>query len=132
MKKSYLSLTELILSLVLAIGVMTVFGACPAKEDGTWMNCHNAQLLCFALASVTAVLSGTAVFLNKRMLTASLSAVSAVLAVVCFLVPGILVRMCMMTDMHCYTHLQPFTRIVAAVVCVVSAVNAFISFTKKI
>ena len=41
---------------VLAIGVMTVFRACSAKEDGTWMHCHEVQT---ALAITGVILTQT-------------------------------------------------------------------------
>lgn len=32
-----------LLSVLLVFGVLTVFGACGMKDDGTWMKCHGAQ-----------------------------------------------------------------------------------------
>ena len=45
MSKKNLALTvaPAALSLLLALGVTTVFTACDRREDGTWMHCHQCQ-----------------------------------------------------------------------------------------
>ena len=43
-KSRVISLISSAAGLLLAVGSMTVFSACWPKEDGTLMNCHNAQI----------------------------------------------------------------------------------------
>ena len=42
-KNRLVLLIPAVLSLLLVLGVTTVFSACPRKADGTWMHCHSCQ-----------------------------------------------------------------------------------------
>ncbi len=103
-------------SFLLSIGTLTVFHACEIKEDGTWMRCHEAEI-----AVVIGGLLLTALFLisgcmrNKK-IKFILDGLGAVGAVILYLVPGILFQMCMMHTMRCYTIMQPFVRIMCALI----------------
>ena len=113
------------LAVLLALGVMTVFRACGPKEDGAWMHCHSAQMGSALASGIVAILLAGAGLAKNRTLKAALYALAVLGCGILFLIPGTLVSMCMMRSMRCYTHMQPFVRILAAVIAVFDAYNGF-------
>jgi len=114
---------SLISSMVLIIGVQTVFSACGSSEDGSFMNCHNAQMTVFYLGIALAVLSFAGIFLEKAVGRTFISIVSALLAVIAAVVPGGIVSMCMMETMRCYIFMKPFTIVMCILILTLSAAN---------
>lgn len=121
MKK--LRIASFIAALVLAAGVQTLFCACGPAEDGSFMNCHNAQTAVFCFGIILAVLSLAGLLLKSRTACAVSDAVSAILAVIALLIPGVIVHMCMMDTMQCWTHLKPFTMIVCILILIFAVLN---------
>lgn len=113
-KKNRLDIAGIILGLILAVGVATVFGACPRKEDGTWMKCHQVQILLIWIGIGMAVLAIICMLVKQRMVRLLLCIAGGVLALVGALIPGILFSMCMMDTMRCHSVMTPFVRIVCA------------------
>ena len=123
-----LSLAPAVASLLLAIGVATLFSACGMKEDGTWMRCHDAQTAVMWVAIATTVVLAMSAFIKNGKARAILSVLGAVAALVTFALPGAIMPMCMMQTMRCYAAMQPFTRIMSAIVfvlCIVAAVSSW-------
>lgn len=105
-----ISLISSVAGLMLAAGSMTVFSACGPKADGTLMNCHNAQA-CVALCGIgLAVLFAIAAFVRNKAIELICDAAALVLSVVTFMTPGVLVHICLLSNMHCQVRLKPFTR----------------------
>ena len=123
-----LSVSPAIASLLLAVGVATVFSACGAKDDGTWMRCHAAQdAVLWVAVGMTAVLAVAAIT-RRGAVRAVLYAFGAIGSIAAFLIPGTIMPMCMMQTMRCYEVMQPFARIMAVVVfalCIVMAVRSW-------
>ncbi len=123
-----LSVAPAVASLLLALGVATVFSACGAKDDGTWMRCHAAQdAVMWVAVGMTAVLAAAALA-RRGAVRAVLYALGAIGSVAAFLVPGTVMPMCMMQTMRCYEVMQPFARIMAVVVfalCIVMAARSW-------
>ena len=124
------SLLPTVFSILLSVGVMTVFSACGMKEDGTWMPCHGAQnaaelggFVLFFLFSFGAILKG-------RGLKLFLFAAGVIGAVGLFFVPGDIMPLCMMKTMRCHTVFQPFVRLVSAVI-VVSGAAGFVRIMRS-
>ncbi len=113
MKKSFPPFFPLVCALLCAVGTLTVFDACPMKEDGTWMRCHSARDLSLLLSLGISALLLTAALVPSRHLRLALYLLSLVGCVVLFLVPGSISSMCMMKTMRCYTVMQPFVRVMA-------------------
>ena len=112
----------LVLSLILVVGSHVAFHACAAKPDGSWMVCHWAEHVVTALGAVFAVLSVARFFFaGKTKAGISLSFVP--LAVVTALVPGVIVNLCMMKDMHCHTVMRPAVVVLSILIAIVSAVD---------
>lgn len=119
------SLLPAVFSILLSVGVMTVFSACGMEEHGKLMPCHGAQnaeelggFVLFFLFSFGAILKG-------RGLKLFLFAAGVIGAVGLFFVPGDIMPLCMMKTMRCHTVFQPFVRLVSAVI-VVSGAAGFV------
>ncbi len=124
MKYSFRRFVPLIPALLCVLGLLTVFDACPMKEDGTWMRCHSARDLSLLIALGISALLLAAALLSSRPLRLALYILSMAGCVLLFLAPGIISDMCMMKTMRCYTVMQPFVRIIS----VLTALTAFFPF----
>lgn len=105
----------------LAIGVMLIFHACGPKDDGTWMNCHYAQLTVFAFALVMTVLSLAAVFTRTQKLRTILYAAVMACAVISAVIPQNVIRLCMMPEMRCRAMMRPAVVLVDVLIVILSA-----------
>jgi len=112
-----------VLSFMLAAGTMTMFRACSAKDDGTWMHCHTAQNAAAAGGFLLCILFVICIFVHVSGFRAALYAVGIVGAAVEFMIPGSIVSMCMMNTMRCYAVMQPYVRVMSVLTIVASAVN---------
>ncbi len=103
-------------ALLLTVGVMSVFSACGPRDDGNWMRCHAAQSAVGCCGSGLAVLLMLAALIKKRTVRVILYSAALAGSVSTFLLPGLLMPMCMMRSMRCYTLFQPFVRIMTALI----------------
>ncbi|MCR4704831.1 MAG: DUF4418 family protein [Lachnospiraceae bacterium] len=122
MKKRMLDVTSMVLCLLLAIGVVTVFKACGVKEDGTWMHCHHAQNDVLVMALIMAGVSVVTAMLPDGRLRTLLHAIALALAVVTALLPGMIVDLCMMRSMRCHSVMRPYVIIMCAAFSLVKLV----------
>ncbi len=122
-KLSIWSVLPAVLSLILALGTMTVFHACAKKDDGTWMHCHAAQNDVAIVGIVLVVIFLAAALMQSAGLAKILGIVGIVGAVIAMLIPGTLVRMCMMNTMRCYTVMQPFVRVMSVLIIISAIVS---------
>ena len=113
--KKICSVLPVIIALVLSVGVMTVFRACPRGEDGMWMHCHDAQNYIFLAGLLMLAASAIAgITASKVRLAGILFAVVGIAAaLVCFFIPGTIVHMCMMETMRCHALMKPFAKVMS-------------------
>ena len=111
------------LSLLLSIGTLTVFHACGIKEDGTWMHCHEAQNAVVIGGLFLLILSVSAAYVRNRSARTVLNGACVIGSVLVFLIPGTIIPMCMMHTMRCYSVMQPFVRILSALIAVFSLIQ---------
>lgn len=130
-KEKIIEIVSGVLSLLLAVGVMTVFKACGPKEDGTWMNCHNVQHYVFYAALFMSVISIAGICIRGRVVRIVLDVIRVIAAVVTMLLPGTIMHMCMMKEMRCYMYMQPFVRILSILIAIVSAIGLVIQIKNK-
>ena len=118
-----------VLSLLLTIGVRTVFSACGPKEDGSWMTCHWAQQAVFMTGIALTVISVIVLIFgsHKAALGASLAAIPV--SITAALTPGIAINLCMMTNMHCHTVMRPAVTVISAMIAVAAAAEAAIQIS---
>jgi hypothetical protein len=93
-----------------------LFFQCSPMEDGTYMNCHKANIAVAVLAGVIAVIGILLFVLKEKIVKRILLGVSAVAAVICALTPGIIISLCMMPEMTCRAVLRPIAIIGSAVI----------------
>ena len=122
-KISFLNILPVVLGLMLSAGTATLFHACGLKDDGTWMKCHTAQEAVIAAGLIAALWFLTAALIRSYVIRVLLYILGAVGCIAIFLLPGIILPMCMLRTMRCYTVMQPSVRIMAAATAIVSAVN---------
>ena len=121
----------LVLGLVLGIGVKFVFHACKSTmESGMYMSCHWAEQMVAALGFLIflqAVL--ILVFGAKVRLGISFSIIpTALLSVI---TPGVLINLCMKTDMHCHAVMRPAVIIIGILIIIAACVNVIIEWRKE-
>ena len=116
--KKILNYVPAVLTALLAIGVLTVFKACAPMEDGSWMNCHNAQMQVFIVAVVMTVIGIVNIFVKGQKINLCLEIVDIVLAVVAAIIPGIITGLCMMDTMRCHALMRPFVVVLSILVII--------------
>ena len=118
-----------VLSLLLVIGVNTLFSACAPKDDGSWMHCHMVQVCSMCLGIVILVLSAAMLFVKAKTVGNILRALSLVLSVSVGVLPNCM-SMCMMDNMRCHSVMKPFL-LVLCVLLSLTFTLSFIPFNKK-
>ena len=113
----------LVLSILFAVGVQTVFRSCPAGEDGSWMHCHDVQRYLFVIGIVLAAASAAGLFVRSRTAALVLSAAVVILAAAAVLLPGTIMPMCMMDTMRCHAMMKPFARVMGILLVLVSLID---------
>lgn len=130
-KFSITDLITLVLSAALLVGSFTFFAACGAKDDGSFMNCHNAQIMLTALGALLTAQSLAAFIVPDRRVKAGLNLATTLTAVVTALVPQTLIPLCMMPDMHCRSVTQPMAMLFASLVAVAALVSAVLNLKRR-
>lgn len=130
-KNNIISLIVTVLALMFTVGIMTVFAACGPKEDGTWMRCHNVQIYLGICGVAMTVLAVAAFISRPKLLRIALYALITGGSVVAFLLPEIIMPMCMLHTMRCYGVMEPFDRIMTALIAVVSIIGIIRTIIRK-
>ena len=112
-------------SLVLAVGVLTFLRPCGAHEDGSFGCCHWAGHVCAALGFLMALEAFFMALLPDEKTGAGLGLAAAFTAVVTFLVPGVLVQLCMMETMRCQMYMKPAVRVLSVLIAVLAVLSAW-------
>lgn len=115
----------------MAIGIITVFAACDATDEG-WMSCHYAQMNVFYIGIVIAVLALVGAFINKELIRVVCAVANIVLAVVAAVMPGIIVGLCMMDTMRCHMLMRPFAIIMSVIIIIFEVVSLIFGRNKQV
>ena len=115
---------QILLSLLLAVGSIVWFHACGAKEDGSYMTCHWAQVMVTALGAAMLLMSLVQLLFRDFSARRGISAALVLMAVLTALVPQTLIHMCMMADMRCQSLMRPAVIVISAGLAFVSLVQA--------
>ncbi len=118
------------LSVLYMIALLTVLHACDAREDGSRMSCYIAWMCLLITAVIDIILSLIHFIVSdlniKRILDLGIFVISAVI----FLIPGRIVELCMMPDMHCRAVMRPGS-IVFAIILLLAANMDLTSLQKQ-
>ncbi|SEK67084.1 DUF4418 family protein [Ruminococcus albus] len=129
MKEKIYDTAELVLSLLLTIGSLTIFRACDS-EEGRHMACHWAQNA-FAVIGIVLVLQTFAKMIIKlRGIKTGLAISIFTLAVAVIFIPGTAINLCMMKTMRCHTVFRPAVTVTASLLAVVSLIDAVTNFKR--
>ncbi|WP_407427552.1 DUF4418 family protein [Treponema sp.] len=120
----------LILSLILTFGSHFAFHACSPKPDGSWMVCHWAERVITALGIVFTVLSASRFFFEPET-KSGISLSILTLSVVTAFIPGIIVNLCLMKEMHCHTVMRPAVIVISILIALISLVDFILSHLKQ-
>lgn len=131
MKKRIAGIILTILSLLLTVGVMLIFPACGAKDDGTFMLCHWAGQAVFGMGIVLTVISVIVLIFGDGRAAAGASLSTFALAVLTALTPELLIPLCKMPTMQCHTAMRPAVIVISALIAVTAAVNSVIILKRK-
>ena len=123
----FLNYLPVIFSALLTLGVVTVFRACAAGEDGMWMSCHHAQTNVFYTGIVITALSAAALFIKNSKLKLTVQIIAIIAAAAAMLIPGVIVRLCMMDTMRCHILMRPFVILISLLYIVSVIINIVIS-----
>ena len=128
-EKKRIGLTDLfmlVVSRLYLVLMLTLFKACGAKEDGSFMTCHWAHQTLLVFAVLLIVLSLLhLVFGDARRKQGIAIAVIAV----CFaamLIPGRMIGLCMMADMRCRKWMVPGNVVLTVVMIAAAALDIFV------
>lgn len=131
MKKiGFVDIALAFLSLFLCLGTAFLFHPCGPKADGSWMLCHWAGNMIVALGAAFSAASVARLFFPKD-IKVGFSIAFIPFSIVTILVPGVLVRMCGMKDMRCWTATRPAALILAGAICALSVADIIFSAKKK-
>ena len=108
---------------LLTAGVMTFFRACGAKEDGSWMHCHEVQQYLAAAGALLTLIAVAALFVSGTRVCVLLRLAGLILSVVSVLLQGTIMKMCMMDTMRCYAVMRPFAWVMGGLSAVLSLLD---------
>lgn len=125
MKRDLLCKVSMILSLLLSVGVTTFFRACPAEPDGSFLVCHSVQRAVLYTGTGMMVLSAVPLFVDRKPVTLPVAAVNVLLSTLVYLMPGILMELCLATGRRCHVFMQPFVRVCSLAILICNAALFF-------
>ena len=130
-KRKIPELVSVLLSLLLFFGSFTVFSACSVTDASHIMPCHWAQVTVTGLGALLTVLFLAALLIPDRKIGGGICISAALVAVLTALVPGTLIRLCTMPQMHCRLVMQPFLVLLASLIAAGSLIAAIIHLKRK-
>ncbi|MBQ4465150.1 MAG: DUF4418 family protein [Oscillospiraceae bacterium] len=116
----------LVLSTALCLGVKLVFHACGPKEDGSWMTCHWAEQAVFAVSIGMMAIAVVRLFLERREKAGAALAMS-LMGVMTALIPNVMIRLCMMSEMRCHAVMHPAVVILSVLTAIAGAADFVLS-----
>ena len=120
-----------LLSALYLLGMLTVFGPCGPKEDGSYMNCHYAGIAVTGTAALLLVLAALHLLMAGRRFKTVLSLVMIPAAAAGALIPGNVIHLCMMTNMRCHAVMRPAAMLFSAAVILAAAADLVLSRRQK-
>jgi hypothetical protein len=93
---------------------------CAPKDDGTYMNCHKANIVVTVLSVVITIIAILLPLIKESMNRCVLLAASAVASLISAITPGIIISLCMMPEMTCRSIFRPFTIAISFMILLLS------------
>lgn len=122
----------LIISGIFFAGIMLWFGPCAhVREDGSFMNCHWAGVVCAGIAAALTLVSAVHLLVPDRGMKAGLSAGMIPTALLAAAVPNNLISLCMMDTMQCRAVMAPAVTVFSALVTAAAAADVVYQLRRK-
>ena len=121
----------LILSTVLCLGSAYIFHTCAAKEDGSYMTCHWANV---AVSATSALLIFDSILLflfRDSKAQAAICFSMLPITVLIALYPNTLIPMCMMASMRCLSVFRPAVWIFDGLIAITALINCLVYTFRK-
>ena len=122
----------LALAVFIAVGTAFLFRACDAKEDGSFMSCHWAEHVVTGLGCVMTVISAAHLGAKTPRMKIGISIALLPVEIYTALVPGIIIKLCMMNTMRCHTMMRPCVTVICAIMVMVTVADIFIWNKKEV
>ena len=129
--KKILQIVLTVLCAALSAGVKLMFHACAKPESGMWMHCHDAENAVSGIAAGLAVLALLMLLIKNGKIAGAIGLLIAAGAVVSALIPGHIVKMCMMDTMRCHAVMKPAVMIFGAGIALLALCCAVLRFCEK-
>jgi hypothetical protein len=127
MKKIFNTISTLIAVFLFAAAFIF---KCPKMEDGSYMNCHKANVM-VAIISVLLIVLNLLLLIIKNKIASNINSGLVILAgVISAITPKIIINLCMMPEMTCRAIFRPVDIICSILIIVFVAVSLFIKEVK--
>jgi hypothetical protein len=103
---------------------------CPKMESGAYMNCHKANVMVAVISSILIVLNIVLFLIKNRNVSTIITGLIIVASVICAIVPGILISLCMMPEMTCRAIFRPVDVICSILIIIFATVSLFVKEAK--
>ena len=129
---SWIFAVQLIISAVFFIGMLTFLKPCGPKEDGTFMSCHYAGTALIILAAGMLAVSLLGLFLKDSTARTAAGVLQVILSVFVLIIPGTVIGLCMVPEMHCRAVMRPGSIVCAVLMILAGLASILISRRKKV
>ncbi len=113
----------LILGIFLTVGVKIIFNCCDPKDDGSWMRCHWAEQSVFGVGIALSVMAVIRLIARRADTKKGVSAAMIPAALLNIFIPGILIGLCMMSEMRCRAVMRPSVSVISAVIAIIAVID---------
>lgn len=127
-KKPVTEILALLVSILFLIGMMSFLSPCGPMDDGTFMSCHRAGTALRLLSGAAVIVSAAGLFRHAFARIADILLV--ILGIASIVIPGNIIRLCMMPEMKCRAVMKPGA-MVFAILLIALAVADFVIGSKK-
>lgn len=124
-KKKSTDIMNVLLAVILTVGSLTFF----KSHCGADMHCHSANTVITVIGAALVLLTALG-FVFKGKVKAVTAFVTAAVAVIELLIPGVIMSLCMMPSMSCRATMKPWTMLLSAAIAFVSVVSGIMSLRK--
>ena len=121
----------LLVSLWMFFGVKLVFHACEAMDSESIMACHWAEQLIFGVAGVLVLQSILLIATARKGTRLGISLSMIPTALLTTVIPGTLVKLCMMNTMRCQSVMKPAVITMGIVTAICALTNAILEWRES-
>ena len=129
-KISLFDILQFVVSIFLILGINFWFHACGMKADGTYMNCHEAEMIIKVISYIIIGLVVIKTLIRNSIFKAGISVGILSISLLMILIPKVLVSLCMYDSMACNKYMRPYTLMFGIIFIVISCVEIVLTYLK--